>query len=87
MLVLTKFSFWKEDHSVHQILTQPSFVEEVGGKEKMNFLREGDCNFYIKNNVKPEIFNDKSLKKKCFSVITKNSNCEILIKNFVTFKR
>ena len=29
----------------------------------------------------------KVYKQKCFSVITKNSNCEISTKNLVTFKR
>ena len=46
-------------------------------------------NFYIKNKLKCEIFKDKkSLKTKIyFSVITENSNLEILTKNLVTFKR
>ena len=45
----------------------------------MTFFREG-CNFYIKNK--------KVYKQKCFSVITKNLNWEILTKNnLVTFKR
>ena len=49
---------------------------------------QGGCNFHIKNKVKSEIFNDKkSLQAKIFfSVITKNSNWEILPKNLVTFK-
>ena len=29
----------------------------------------------------------KVYKQKCFSVVTKNLNCEILTKNLVTFKR
>ena len=38
--------------------------------------------------MKSEIFNDKkSLEKKYFSVITKNSNWEILTTNLVTLKR
>ena len=47
------------------------------------------CNFHIKTKLKSEIFNDKkSLQVKMFfSVITKNSNWEILTKNLVTFKR
>ena len=46
------------------------------------------CNFHIKNKLKSEIFNDKKVyKQKYFSVITKNSNWEILTKNSVTFKR
>ena len=52
-----------------------------------DFFREG-CNFYIKNKLKSEIFNDKKnlYKKIFFSVITKNSNWEILPKNLVAFK-
>ena len=48
----------------------------------MNFLR-GGCNFYIKNNLKSEMFNDK---KMFFSVVTKNSNCETLTKNLSFLK-
>ena len=46
-------------------------------------------NFYIRNNVKSEIFNDKKgLQSKIFfSFITKNINWEILSKNLVSFKR
>ena len=49
----------------------------------------GDCNFHIKNKSKSEIVNDKkSLQAKIFfSVVTKNSNWDILTKNLVTFKR
>ena len=41
------------------------------------------------NNLNSEIFNDKKglLTKMFFSVITKNSNQEMLTKNFVTFKK
>ena len=48
----------------------------------------GDCNFHVKNKSKSEIFNDKkSLQAKIFfSVVTKNSNWDILTKNLVTFK-
>ena len=54
----------------------------------MTFFR-GGCNCHIKNKLKSEIFNDKKnvYKQKYFSVITKNSNWEILTKNLVTFKR
>ena len=41
----------------------------------------------MKNKLKSEIFNYKVYKQKCFSVITKNLNWEILTKNLVTFKR
>ena len=46
-------------------------------------------NVHIKNKLKSEVFNDeKSWKSKLFfSVITKNSNWEILLKNLVFFKR
>ena len=52
------------------------------------FSEEG-CNFHIKNKLKSGIFNDKKrLQAKIFfSVITTNSNWEILPKNLVTFKR
>ena len=51
--------------------------------------REGGCNFYIKDKLKSEIFNAKKKFKNIFffSVITKNSNCRILTRNLVTFKR
>ena len=54
----------------------------------MTFFRKG-CNFYVKNKLKSEIFNDKkSLQTKMFfSVITKNLNWDILTKNLVIFKR
>ena len=43
------------------------------------------CNFHIKNKLKFEIFNDKKsfYAKIFFSVITKNSNWEILPKNLL----
>ena len=49
----------------------------------------GGRNFHIKNTLKSEIFNDKkSLQAEIFfSVMTKNSNWEILPKNLITFKR
>ena len=34
------------------------FIEGVAGKEGGDFFRD-NCNFYIKNKLKPEIFNDK----------------------------
>ena len=43
---------------------------------------------FSRNKLKSEIFNDKKVyKQKYFSVLTKNSNWEILPKNLVTFKR
>ena len=58
------------------------------GKRVVVFFR-GGCNFYIKNKLKSEIFNDKKkfIKKIFLSVITKNSNWEILTTNLVIFKR
>ena len=58
------------------------------GKRGVTFLR-GDCNFYIENKLKSEIFNDKKFwkTKMFFCVITKNSSWDILSKNLVTFKR
>ena len=45
-------------------------------------------NFYIKNELKSEIFNDKKNDKQMFfSVVTKNWNWEVLTKNLVTSKR
>ena len=50
------------------------------------FRGSGGYNFYIKNKLKSQIFNDK---KKVYrqKYITKNSRWEILTKNLVTFKR
>ena len=69
-------------------LTRPQ-VLEGGCWERRGDFFQGGCNFYIKNKLKSEIFNDKrSLKTKMFhSVITKNSNWEIFTKNLVIFKR
>ena len=65
-----------------------NFESGVAGKEGGNFF-QGELQFYKKNYLKSEIFNDKkSLWTKIFfSVITKNSDWEILTKNLVTFKR
>ena len=43
---------------------------------------------HTKNELKSEIFNDKNsyLTKMFVSVITKNSNWEVLTKNLLTFK-
>ena len=55
-------------------------------KRRVTFFRRG-CNFYLKNELKSETFNNaKSWYRKIFSsIITKNSNWEILTKNLVTF--
>ena len=51
------------------------------GKRGWLFSGGGDCDFHIKIKLKSEIFNDKKCwsAKIFFSVITKNSNWEILI--------
>ena len=49
------------------------FRRGIGEKEGRPFW-SSSCNFYLK----------KVDKQKCFSVITKNSNWEILTKNLVT---
>ena len=55
-------------------------------KTRVTFFR--GVGFYKKDKVKSEIFNDKkSFKTNFFSVLTKNSNWEILTKNLVAFKR
>ena len=51
------------------------------GKRGVTFFRGGGgCNFHIKSKLKSEIFNDKKSwsAKIIFTVITKNSNWEIL---------
>ena len=68
----------------------PQLLEGIAGKEGGDFFRgRGGLQFHIKNKSKSEIFNDKkSLQAKIFfSVVTKNSNWDILTKNLVTFKR
>ena len=57
----------------------PQLLEGVTGKEGVPFF-QGGCTFHIKNKLKSEIFKDqKSLSVKIFfSVVTKNSNWEII---------
>ena len=53
------------------------------------FLVEVGCSFYMKNELKSEIFNNKkSLETKMFFChnLTKNLNWEMLTKNLVVFK-
>ena len=51
--------FWKREP-----LTGSHFLEGVVGKEGWTFSREGGfCSFYIKNKLKPKIFNDKKFYK------------------------
>ena len=70
-------------------LTGPQLLEGRCWRRGRGDFFQGGCNFHIKNKLKSVIFNDKtSLQAKIFfSVITKNSNWEILPKNLVTFKR
>ena len=44
-------------------LTGPQFLERVAEKERVTFFRGvgGRCNFYIKNKLRSEIFNDKKV--------------------------
>ena len=63
-------------------LTGPQLLEGDCWERWGHFFPEG-CNFYIKS----EIFNGKKSSLKKVSVITTNSNWEILTNNLVTFKR
>ena len=67
-------------------MTGPQLLEGSGW-ERVGV--HGGCSFHIKNKLESEIFNDKKrfISKNVFSVITKNSNWDILSKNLVTFKR
>ena len=69
-------------------MTGPQLLEGVAGKERSDFFL-GELQFSQKNKLKSEIFNNKKIyqQKYFFSVITKNSEWEILPKNLVTFKR
>ena len=52
-----------------------------------NFF-QGGYSFYIRNKLKSGISNDKKVyRRKCFSVITKNLNWQILTKILVVIKR
>ena len=67
-------------------MTGPQLLEGVAGKEGVTFFR-GSCNVHQKNKNLKYLMTKKVYKQKYFSVITKNSNWEILPKNLVTFKR
>ena len=57
-------------------------------KRGVNFFRGGVAFFTKKLNLNLKYLTAKKVsKQKYFSVITKNSNWEILPKNLVTFKR
>ena len=64
-------------------------VFRVGCWEIGEWLFSGGLQFFDKNKLKSGIFNDeKSLQTRILcSVVTKNSNWEVLSKNLVTFKR
>ena len=67
-------------------MTGPQLFEG-GCWERGGDFFQGGCNCHIKNKLKSEIFNDKSLQAKIFfSVITKNSNWEMLPKNLLALK-
>ena len=72
-------------------MTEPQLLEGVAGKEGVTFFQGegGLMQQFSHKKIKSEIFNDKKslLAKIFFSVITKNSNWEILPKNLVTIKR
>ena len=72
-----------------ELSLSPNFLEVGCWKRGIDFF-QGGYSFYIKNKLKSEIFNvykKKVYEQKCFSVITKNLNWEVLIKNLVTAKR
>ena len=64
-----------------------NFYREVTGKEEGVIFFQGRCSFYVKNELKSEVFKDKKKFLMFFTVITKNLNWEILTKNLATFKR
>ena len=70
-------------------MIRSQFLEGVAGNSFPGDLSLGSCTFYIKHKLKSVIFNDKKSlwTKMFFSVITKNLNWEILLKNLVTFKK
>ena len=69
-------------------MTGSQVLQGVAEKEWGDIFQEG-CHFHMKNKLKSEIFNDQRefIKKLFFSVITKNLNWGILIKNLATIKR
>ena len=66
-------------------MTEPQLLEGVAGKEGVTFFQGGGglVQQFSHKKIKSEIFNDKKslLAKIFFSVITKNSNWEVLTKN------
>ena len=69
-------------------LTGPQFLEGGYWDRQWSFS-DGVGSFYIKNELKSEMFNDKKSlwTKMFFSIITKNLNRETLTKNLVIFQR
>ena len=86
-----KSSFWGSNQIFKKggLGRTSTFRGGLLGKIGWLFLGEEGCNFHIKNRLKSVICNDKKkfTISKNFSVITKNSNGEILTMNLVTFKR
>ena len=70
--MLYLYTPWKRQHSVH--LAPFWWVGGRTSNQILNFYlgvagKEGRCNFFIKNQLKPEIFNDKKVyKQKHFSL-------------------
>ena len=62
------------------LTTGSQFLDGVTGKEGDDFFQWG-CSFYIKNELKSEIFNNKN-----FFLITKNLNWEVLLKDGIGLK-
>ena len=69
-------------------MTRIQLLEGVAGKEEGGWLFSGGVAIFTQK-IKSEIFNDKKSLQAIifFTVITKNSNWEILPKNLVNFKR
>ena len=70
-------------------MTGSQFLEKGCWERGVTFFGVGEgVQFLHKNTLKSEIVNAKKslLAKIFFSVITKNLNWEILIKNLITFK-
>ena len=72
-----------------QISTHSGHPLSAGGGGGEPPTRGWGLQFSHKNKLKSDIFNDKKMfiSKKIFSVITKNSNWQVLPKNLVNFKR
>ena len=66
-------------------LTGSQFFQKVVRNEGVTFFRVEGCNFYIKNKLKSEIYNEKkSLWKICYVYVLKNK-IGLRMKNFNIF--